>query len=138
MARNNQNNSNSNRSDNSENRRNRKEGGVATIAREQPARAAVIAAAAVGAGVFLWSRRNQISDQISNLSDQFGEWSQGSGSSGTSFDSDTAGLTTGDTASAGMSETGGGNASFGAGTGGGGGATSSATGRGQVRQSPTT
>ena len=43
-------------------------------ARERPFAAAATAAAAVGAGVFLWSRRNQISDQISNLSDQLGEW----------------------------------------------------------------
>ena len=43
-------------------------------ARERPFAAAATAAAAVGAGVFLWSRRNQISEQISNLSDQLGEW----------------------------------------------------------------
>ena len=43
-------------------------------ARERPFAAAATAAAAVGAGVFLWSRRNQISDQISNLSDQIGDW----------------------------------------------------------------
>ena len=141
MARNNQGDRNNNSGSNNQRGENRS-GGVMTIAREQPARAAVYAAAAVGAGVFLWSRRNQISDQISNLSEQFGEWSQNSGSSGgsASLDSDTAGLTTGNTGSAGMSETGGGNASLGTATGGGGGggATSSATGRGQVRQSPTT
>lgn len=119
-------------------------GGVATMAREQPARAAVYAAAAVGAGVFLWSRRNQISEQISSLSDQFSEWSQNSGgstSSGASDDigGDTAGLTTAASPTTGMSETGGGNASLGATTGGGGGgATSSATGRGRAQQSPTT
>ncbi len=122
-------------------------GGMMTMTREQPARAAVYAAAAVGAGVFLWSRRNQISEQISNLSEQFGEWSQSSGSSGiastgtdTSIGNDTGGLTTSGAApTTGMSETGGGNASIGATTGGGGGgATSSATGRGRVQQSPTT
>jgi hypothetical protein len=141
MARNNR-----NRSEASENNSNRY-GGVMTIAREQPARAAVYAAAAVGAGVFLWSRRNQISEQISNFSGQIGDWSQNMGLSGsessggdTSMNNDTAGLTTsGGAASAGMSEMGGGNASLGASTGGGGGgATSSATGRGRVQQSPTT
>ena len=45
-------------------------------ARERPVAAAGLAAAAVGAGVFLWSRRNQISEQLSNLSDQIGEWSE--------------------------------------------------------------
>jgi hypothetical protein len=134
MARNNQGNRNSSNSE----KRGGRASGVATIAREQPARTAVIAAAAVGAGVFLWSRRNQISEQISSLSEQFGEWSQNSGSGG-NFDSDTAGLTTANTGSAGMSETGGGNASLSASTGGSGsGATSSATGRGQTQQSPTT
>jgi len=44
-------------------------------ARDRPFTAAATAAAAVGAGVFLWSRRNQISDQISNLSEQFSDWS---------------------------------------------------------------
>ena len=64
-------------------------------ARERPLAAAATAAAAVGAGVFLWSRRNQISEQISNLSDQVGEWAGnmqsgssqgGSGGSGNGFE----------------------------------------------------
>ena len=54
--------------------RNQFSGGVMDIARDRPMTAALGAAAAVGAGVFLWSRRNQISDQLSNLSDQIGEW----------------------------------------------------------------
>ena len=45
-------------------------------ARERPYATAAAAAAAVGAGVFLWSRRTQISDQISTLSDQISDWSQ--------------------------------------------------------------
>ena len=36
---------------------------------------------AVATGVFLWSRRNQISDQLENLADQIGEW-RGSPASG--------------------------------------------------------
>ena len=48
--------------------------GWSDTAREKPMTTAAVAAAAVGAGVFLWSRRNQISDQIGNLSDQIGNW----------------------------------------------------------------
>ena len=51
-------------------------------ARDRPFAAAATAAAAVGAGVFLWSRRNQISDQISSLADQISEWREGMSSSG--------------------------------------------------------
>lgn len=45
-------------------------------ARERPIAAAATAAAAVGAGVFLWSKRNQISEQLSNLSDQISDWTE--------------------------------------------------------------
>ena len=40
-------------------------------------RAAAAAAARSAAGVFLWSRRNQISDQLCSLSDQISEWREG-------------------------------------------------------------
>jgi hypothetical protein len=132
--------------------RNQYSNGVMEIARERPLTAAAAAAAAVGAGVFLWSRRNQISEQISNLSDQIGEWAEnmnlgqsiGIGSSDTD---DTAGLTTtgisdssGTTSRSnrtrGMSETGGGNASLGAHSGGGG-ATGTASSRGRTQSTPT-
>ena len=49
-------------------------------ARDRPMTTALGAAAAVGAGVFLWSRRNQISEQLSSLSDQISEWSENRGS----------------------------------------------------------
>lgn len=49
-------------------------GGWMDTAKEKPFTTAAAAAAAVGAGVFLWSRRNQISDQISNLSGQIHDW----------------------------------------------------------------
>ena len=108
--------------------------GVMELARERPFAAAAAAAGAAAAGLFLWSRRAQISDQLSNLSEQIGEWTEGMrGSSdefGNEFD-DTAGLTTttptntrstgrGRTTGGrrGMSETGGGNASLGAHSGG--------------------
>ena len=45
-------------------------------AKDRPMTAAAAAAAAVGAGVFLWSKRNQISEQLSNLSDQISDWTE--------------------------------------------------------------
>ena len=51
-------------------------------AKERPMATAAAAAAAVGAGVFLWSRRNQITDQISSLSDQITDWRSGMGTDG--------------------------------------------------------
>ncbi|HEX8841046.1 MAG TPA: hypothetical protein VF757_01980 [Sphingomicrobium sp.] len=127
--------------------------GVMEIARERPFAAAAAAAGAAAAGLFLWSRRAQISDQISNLSDQIGEWTEGMrGGSEMGLSDDTAGLTTSASTGSratgtrsttgrgrstsprrGMSETGGGNASLGARTGGGG-MTSSASGRGRAQQ----
>ena len=112
--------------------------GVMEMARERPIAAAAAAAGAAAAGLFLWSKRTAISDQLSNLSDQFSEWREGMHSSG-EFD-DTAGLTaTGSTGSTsrGMSETGGGNASLGARSGGGG-STGSASGRGRARSTAAT
>ena len=52
--------------------------------RERPMASAAAAAAAVGAGVFLWSKRNQISEQIGRLSDQISDWSEQRGWSGSS------------------------------------------------------
>ena len=60
--------------------RNQYSGGVMDLYRERPLTTALGAAAAVGAGVFLWSRRNQISDQLSNISDQLVEWKDTMGS----------------------------------------------------------
>ena len=45
-------------------------------AKDRPMTAAAAAAAAVGAGVFLWSRRNQISDQLGHMSGQINDWSE--------------------------------------------------------------
>jgi len=50
--------------------------GWTNTARERPFTTAMTTAAAVGAGVFLWSRRNQISDQLGNLTDQIGDWTE--------------------------------------------------------------
>ena len=48
--------------------------GLMGSARENPIAAAAAVGGAVAAGVFLWSRRNKISDQIGNLSEQISEW----------------------------------------------------------------
>ena len=124
---------------------------VMDLAQDRPIATAAAAAAAVGAGVFLWSRRTQISNQLSDLSDQITEWAENmrSGSSGDwSQEDDMAGTTTlgqastrsaGRTSSSerGISETGGGNASLGRQSGGGG-TTGSGSGRRRVRPAPTT
>jgi hypothetical protein len=44
------------------------------MVRERPFAAAATAAGAAAAGLFLWSKRAQISDQLSGLGDQFGQW----------------------------------------------------------------
>jgi hypothetical protein len=44
--------------------------------RDAPVKSAAAAAAAVGAGVFLWSRRNEISGKLSQLSDQISDWAE--------------------------------------------------------------
>src|SRR5437764_5252993 len=56
--------------------RNQYSGGVMELARERPFAAAAAAAGAAAAGLFLWSRRAQISNQLSNLTDQIGDWSE--------------------------------------------------------------
>ena len=106
--------------------------GVTEMVRERPLAAAAAAAGAAAAGLFLWSKRAQISNQLSTLSDQVGEWSS-------HFQSgdDTAGLTTTSSRTRGMSETGGGNASLGRRSGGGG-VGSTASGRGRARSTAAT
>ena len=77
-------------------------GDVVDMARDRPLATAAVAAAAVGAGVFLWSRRNQISEQLNDLSNQIREWSQSFPSSEDTARIPEAGETTGvDTASRG-------------------------------------
>lgn len=48
--------------------------GLMGTARANPLSTAAAVGGAVAAGVFLWSRRNQISDQIGNLADQINGW----------------------------------------------------------------
>ena len=112
--------------------------GVTELVRERPLAAAAAVAGAAAAGLFLWSRRAQISNQLSNLSDQIGEWTGHSGQFQTG--DDTGGLTTtGQSTSRtrGMSETGGGNASLGRRSGGGG-VRNTASGRGRAQSTAAT
>jgi len=111
--------------------------GVMEMARERPIAAAAAAAGAAAAGLFLWSKRAQISDQLSSLSDQFGEWRDSMGSGQTDGTGGFATSGTGSSATTGMSETGGGNASLGRRSGGSG-STGSPIGRGRARSQPTT
>ena len=121
-------------------------GGVMDLVRERPVAAAAAAAGAAAAGLFLWSRRTQISNQLSDLSEQIGEWTQNMMSSDDSFSSndDTGGLAMGQSglrsstgSQQGMSETGGGNASLGRSSGGGG-SRGSASGRGRAQSTAAT
>src|SRR4029078_8398718 len=84
--------------------------GVMEMARERPFAAAAAAAGAAAAGLFLWSKRTQISNQLSSLSDQIGEWSQSMGSTdgGWTGGNDTGGIAA-STGQRGMRETGRGN-----------------------------
>ena len=76
MARNNQGNRSGRRRNNNPSGRNQYSSGMMDMARERPFTAAAVTAGAAAAGLFLWSKRTQISDQLSNLSDQVSEWSQ--------------------------------------------------------------
>lgn len=121
---------NSNRSRNSS-----RDWGVTELVRERPLAAAAAAAGAAAAGLFLWSRRAQISNQLSSLSDQIGEWTEALSSG-----DDTGGLTTTGSSSTrrrGTSETGSGNAGLGRSSGGGG-VRSTASGRGRTQSAAPT
>lgn len=122
---------------------------VMDVARERPIAAAAAAAGAAAAGLFLWSKRNQISQQLSNLSDQISEWTESMSANNGQWNpgDDTGGLAnrassrsiTSSRNNRGMSETGGGNASLGAHSGGIGTSTTGApSGRGRAKSQPTT
>ena len=114
-------------------------------ARERPLATAAAIGGAVAAGVFLWSRRNQISEQLSELSEQIGEWTSGRPESEfeTVGATEEFGTAEGSTASRrsirggmGLSETGGGTSSLGAHSGGGG-TSASPSGRGRAKSGRT-
>ena len=56
--------------------------GMMSTARDKPLTTAVAVGGAVAAGVFLWSRRNQLGDQVRDLADQISDWQDGMGSEG--------------------------------------------------------
>jgi len=56
--------------------------GMIGTARANPLSTAAAVGGAVAAGVFLWARRNQISDQLGNLTDQINGWREGMQSGG--------------------------------------------------------
>lgn len=85
------------RSNSSSSRNQNSDWGMMDMVRDRPVAAAAAAAGAAAAGLFLWSKRSQISNQLSNLSEQIGEWTDNMMSSDeNSSDTmdDTAGLTT--------------------------------------------
>jgi len=157
------NNSRGGRNNNPSGRNQYSDWGVMDMVRDRPVAAAAAAAGAAAAGLFLWSKRGQISNQLSSLSDQIGEWKDNMGSdSGMSEIDDTGGLTTASSgrtrsgagsrsasgtrattttrsrsagSNRGMSETGGGNASLGAHTGG---RETTSSSRGRARGIPST
>ena len=65
--------------------------GVIGAARANPLSTAAAVGGAVAAGVFLWSRRNQVSDQIGNLADRVSGWREGMQSGGTASRSSSSG-----------------------------------------------
>lgn len=143
MARNN-NRGHGGRNNNPSGRNQYSDWGVMEMVRERPVAAAAAAAGAAAAGVFLWSKRSQIGNQLNTLSDQIGEWTQNMTSSHSNDEfpiDDTAGLTTTGKSSRrsttvrNRSKTGSGNASLGAHSDGGD-TTSSARGRGRAQSTP--
>ncbi len=75
--------------------------GVMDMARDRPVAAAAVAAGAAAAGLFLWSKRNQVTQQLNQLSDQIGNWTQNmtTGASRPSAMDDTTGTATSKTSS---------------------------------------
>ena len=114
------NNSRGGRNNNPSGRNQYSDWGMMDMVRERPVAAAAAAAGAAAAGLFLWSKRTQISNQLSSLSEQIGDWTENMIPGDETMSSDTAGPTSGQpslrsstSSQRGMSETGGGNASLG-------------------------
>ena len=76
MARNNSSRAASRRSSNNNPEGRNQYSGLIGMARGRPATTAAVAAGAAAAGVFLWSKRDRNSEQLSNISDQIGEWTE--------------------------------------------------------------
>ena len=80
------------RNNNPSGRNQYRDGGMLDMVRGRPIAAAATVAGAAAAGLFLWSKRAQISDQLTNLSDQIGQWGENMRSGG-GDDLDTTDLT---------------------------------------------
>jgi len=50
--------------------------GVLELARRRPFAAVAAATGAAAGGLFLWSKRAQISEQLNDLSDKVGQWAE--------------------------------------------------------------
>lgn len=74
--------SNRNRGRNNNPERRNQYSGIVSGARDNPLATAAAVGGAIAAGIFLWSRRSQISDQISELADQISDLREGTGPSG--------------------------------------------------------
>lgn len=62
------------RNNNNPEGRNQYSGGLMERVRNHPIASAAAAGGAVAAGMFLWSKRDRIGDQVSTMSDKVGEW----------------------------------------------------------------
>ena len=60
----------------------RRDSGRLRTARDNPLTAAAVVGGAVAAGLFLWSRRNQLSEQMGNLTDKIADWRETMGAAG--------------------------------------------------------
>ena len=88
--------SQSGRKNNNPEGHNQYSGGLMERVRNHPIASAAAAGGAVAAGMFLWSKRDRIGDQMNNMSDKVGQWNEsrksqspsgsGSTSSGSSTD----------------------------------------------------
>ena len=68
--------SQSGRKNNNPEGRNQYSGGLMERVRNHPIASAAAAGGAVAAGMFLWSKRDKIGDQMSTMSDKVGEWNE--------------------------------------------------------------
>ena len=119
--------------------RNQYNSGWMDSARERPYTTAAVAAATVGAGVFLWSRRNQISDQLAGLSEQISDWTSNmsSDSSGSDLEMEMADSGGGASMNRGTQSRSGSNRSRSSATSGSTGSTAQSGSSGTNRQQPT-
>ena len=86
-------NSRSGRNNNPSGRNQYSDWGVMEMARERPIAAAATAVGAAAAGLFLWSRRTQLSEQLNDLGERFGQWTESMRANGDGSDFEETGDT---------------------------------------------